>query len=369
MRYRDTILMNRACFTNATKRKRSHELSELNLSRESRRAACLSGRQASDLFKTNYPPVVGQVFRMKTHKKILLLIILIIACCSKTFANPKVHAYTKITEKTYSFSKHNELVINAEKAQIKIVGKQQSNIQIKISLISRNTDQNIAKNELKYLEANISKSLYKIFVNNYIIIPNDVKNLSSDFQIIYEISIPQDYAKIILENKLGEVKMNGLNGNFLLKTEYCDIEMRNLSGTITLNSKFGDINCDQCNMEGHYTMTYAKINLIQLGGNNTIKTKSGTMIVQPKEKIGYLIIDSKSTNITVINQECNNYNYNISANLGTIYITESCMLKNKKDIKVDTRETKKSSPQFISTHERNNGSIKIDSDFEDVHIQ
>ncbi len=53
--------MNRACFTNATKRKRSHERSELNLSENNHM------RAASGFFKTNYPPVVGQVLRMKLY--------------------------------------------------------------------------------------------------------------------------------------------------------------------------------------------------------------------------------------------------------------------------------------------------------------
>ena len=65
--------MNRACFTNTN----LHESNHL-------RAACLPDRRASGLFKTNYPPVVGQVFRMKELRTILLLMIgFIIFSCTK----------------------------------------------------------------------------------------------------------------------------------------------------------------------------------------------------------------------------------------------------------------------------------------------
>ena len=76
--------MNRACLTNTTKRKYSHERSELNLSRESGRAACLPDRRASDLFKTNYPPVVGQVFRMKRTVFISSLVLISCFCSAQT---------------------------------------------------------------------------------------------------------------------------------------------------------------------------------------------------------------------------------------------------------------------------------------------
>jgi hypothetical protein len=271
-------------------------------------------------------------------------------------------------QRTYPFSKHSELVIGAEMAKIQIYGIKQAEIQIKISLVSKNTDQNAAKNELKYIDADIHKVLNKIYIDNFTIIPANAGEVSSNFQTIYEIGIPESYSIITVENKLGNIKMMGLKGNFTLKVEYTDVELQNMVGNLTLESKFGDIVCDQCKTTGNFTMDYSKVNLLQLSGENEIKTKSGTLFLEPDAKFKYVVINSKYTGITIVNKGCAIYDYNLSANLGSINVTESCILKNDKNIKLDTRKTKKDSPRLIYHDELNNGSIKIHSDFEDVNI-
>lgn len=302
-------------------------------------------------------------------KKILILLIIFITNHCIIFANQKTHVYTKIIEKTFDYTRNSELIINAEKAKININRSLQSTIQIKISLVSKNEDQNLAKNDLKYLEANINKSLNKIFVNNYILVPGSVEKISSNLQAIYEISVPPEYLKINIENKLGNIKMNELKGNFILKVEYTDVEIKQLSGQMKLYSSFGDIICDQCDMVGYFNTSYSKINMIHLKGKNEIITRLGTLTIQPEGRIENLLINSRYTSINVINKECNTYNYNISTNLGNIYINENCIFKDNKNIKLDTRQSESTSKQLIYENEKNLGTMTIQSVYEDVHIQ
>src|SRR4051812_46848850 len=93
--------------------------------------------------------------------------LLIISLPEISMGQNSIQVVTKTIEKSLPYVKGNTLSIKGEKATIEIKGWNENYIKVKLKLISKHPDRNIAQSELKYLKYSITQENNISKISNY----------------------------------------------------------------------------------------------------------------------------------------------------------------------------------------------------------
>jgi len=192
----------------------------------------------------------------------------------------------------YRFEDCSSLLIQGEKATIRITGKPQNTIELKMSLVAKHRNQAIALYDLKFIRFEYQKDGKQLILKNFYESTN--RKIESNLSVVYELIVPQDmaiqlynlYGSTTLLNlggiklvdiSFGRLDMQTINGNTILQLKYSNLTAQKISGQLTGTLSKSDALITNCGATTELNMSYGMLNalliseceLVSINGNRT----------------------------------------------------------------------------------------------------
>lgn len=138
----------------------------------------------------------------------------------------------------YRFEDCSSVQIQGEKATIRITGKPQQTVELKISLVSKHKNPKTAQNDLKYIRFVSEKVGTKLILKNFYESAN--RKIESNLSIIYDLSVPEEMA-IQLQNLYGAVTLLNLSGSKSIGVSFGRLDLSGIGGTTNLQLRYSNL--------------------------------------------------------------------------------------------------------------------------------
>jgi hypothetical protein len=170
-------------------------------------------------------------------------------------AQNTIHKASKTIE--YSFEDCKALLIQGEKATIKVSAKSQNTIELKITYIAKHKKQATAIRDLKHIRFDSQKEGSKLLLRNYYETAN--QKIESNLSFIYELIIPEEIF-LDIRNLYGSINLQQLTGTKEIHISFGRLELENISGKTNIQLKYSDISTN--NIAGQLTGSLSKSNVL-----------------------------------------------------------------------------------------------------------
>lgn len=275
------------------------------------------------------------------------------------------HMFTKSISKTINLTKQ-KIVIDAEKANIKIVESKNQKLIIDIKFISKHTNKLIAQKQLEYFKHVLNIKSREIYMRNYILI-NAGEELTGTISAEYVLKIPQN-RNITITNSLGDIIISNIQGNFNINFKYGKLNMQNIKGELNLDAQIGEVLIKNseltCIIESNYLSSY----FYSCGGAYSIVSNLGSINFTITKALLKLDIEASGTEITLLNRDCEEYNISLISKSGSIFL-DDCTIKNKSFISIDSRNLTKDKNEFLYINPDIKKSITVKNKFANIALQ
>lgn len=236
----------------------------------------------------------------------LLLIFSIWA--SSTFAQIKVQVVSQEINKKFEWDPGMSVVLSAEHAEIYCLTHKANTIDIDITIISKHEDRNTAEADLKKMTLLTEVDNNVLCLRNYIELARNESKPESALSIIYHIRIPENCPADI-RNYFGKMEIQNLQADLKINSEFCKIELSDISGKTTINSVFGNITASHIQCELSVTSNRSDINLSNFGGKLTINAMLANISLAQMNNIKTLSIEAQKSMVSIRNIEIIRYAY------------------------------------------------------------
>ncbi|MBN1186790.1 MAG: hypothetical protein JXB49_31215 [Bacteroidales bacterium] len=259
--------------------------------------------------------VIGKRNIMKRYLVLLLSLIYLMPL----HAQQKVQVVTKKVLKDISYSRQ-QLIINAEKADINIEGWEKNTVSIEMQLISKNTDIEEAKSDLKCSKYEIKESNESIILTNYFSAENN-HNIKSNLSVVYTIKVPYKCPANII-NLYGDIEISSLHSAVIINNSFGAIILNNMDGDIKVLSNYADITA--VNIDGKLLCQAEKANITinDASGYTQIISSYGKVEFNPGDGFIGLKVRSGRTDIVVEVESFENYGYNLKTKSDKIILPD-----------------------------------------------
>jgi len=252
---------------------------------------------------------------------------------------------TRKIQKEFSFSESDYLIINAEKGIIDIQPWEEKKVRVIATIVVKNQDLNMAKKELEYIKWDAFEKNRELKLYNSILLPQG-KELTSIVRVEYTILIPQG-AHFSVYNKFGQVNVSNLRCLSKYNLQYCDMNLKNITGAVHITSNVGDLFLNDINGLLQITSRYSSVNLSNLSGNAGVTATYGDIKANITNKLSNLTITAERCDVVLTNKICQEINLNLETKYGELNLLESCYAKDKSLI---MKKTTGSAPNTTKTY-------------------
>ncbi|GAB3913384.1 hypothetical protein GCM10028803_57460 [Larkinella knui] len=236
-------------------------------------------------------------------------------------AQTRLQVVTKTVEKELAYNTGQRVNLTAQKADITIKGWNKATILVRLKLIAKHPEREVAERELAYLNYDIQTRNSVIDLSNRFTIPQRAGGIKGNLKAVFEIWVPTR-CPITLQNTFGDVTLSDLAGEAALKLEFGKLSLTNLSGKTTVVSDYGDI--DASELSGSFTIKAekAEITLRDLGGSGTIQSRYGKLSIQPDASLLTLTVQATRTEVFLYPKRMNDFQYEIETTYSTIQVPD-----------------------------------------------
>ena len=249
------------------------------------------------------------------------LIFLLTFVTVSTLAQTRLQVVTKTVEKELAYSVGQRVNLTAQKADITIKGWNKSTVLVRLKLIAKHPEREVAEQELAYLNYDIQTRHNVIDLSNRFTIPQRAGAIKGNLKAVYEIWLPMR-CPLSLQNTFGDVSLSDLAGDISLKVEFGKLSLTNLNGKTTVVSDYGDI--DATELGGFFTIKAekAEITLRELSGSGTIQSRYGKLSIQPDASLIALTVQAARTEVFLYPRRLDDFQYEIETSYSTIRVPD-----------------------------------------------
>jgi hypothetical protein len=257
---------------------------------------------------------------------------LIIFIPEGVLAQTNIQVVTKTIDKIIPYVKGNVLKIKGEKSTIEIKGWGENYIKVKLKLIAKHPDRNIAESELKYLKYSITQENNISTISNYFLSTSIYEStVKSNLKCYYEIYMPSS-CPLTISNKFGDTFISNVNTNLDLSQELGNTILNNIKGEIKLNISYGDIKAENIDATFNCKANKADIDLKDVSGAYNVESDYGKINISPKGAIKGITINSSKTEVTLNLNKIDQYNYKLSTYFSEINVPSDLQNKVSKSL-------------------------------------
>lgn len=218
------------------------------------------------------------------------------------------------------------LLLHLEKAQVSIQGWDQDHYSFEILLKSKHKDRQQAVKELEYLKYQLKEEGDTLLFSNDFVSGQSFRKVQGILNIELIVKAPRS-SQIAVNNAYGATAVSNMSGLVRLQGKFVDTEVSNCEGDLSLIAVFGSNKISD--HAGDLDIDLSRVDLSgnQIKGKVTGKANYGSIqlmgISSPE-----VTIAARRTSFTLeLNAPIDSYHYDLSTDLGTIFLEGSMDLK------------------------------------------
>ena len=249
------------------------------------------------------------------------LILILVLFAFPAAAQTRLQVVTKTVEKELAYSSGQRLNMTAQKADITIKGWQKPTVLVRLKLIAKHPEREVAERELDYLKYEIQSRNNVIDLSNRFTIPQRVGGVKGNLKAVYEIWLPMR-CPVSLTNTFGDVSLSDLAGETAIKLEFGKLSLLNLSGKTVVTSEYGDI--DARELSGTFTIKAEKAEVVlrELSGSGTIQSRYGKLSIYPVPSLTALNVQAARTEVFLYPQRMADFQYAVETSNSIIQVQD-----------------------------------------------
>lgn len=253
------------------------------------------------------------------QKHIYILFFFCLGYLAPGLAQKNMQVITRITEQTFVYKKEFVLEIDAEKANVKIVQGNTDEVRVTLKQTVKNQNLSLAKSHIDAHKFIFKDERSRLYLRNYILFNGAQEEASSLFSSDYEITVPKN-CHIKVENKLGDVILEGLSGAMKLEIEYGKVLLDNCSGKLEVGMNIGDLNIKNSYLTMNADIHNVVMHVMASGGQYNIRSSFGALSYVLTNSTSSILIKSENTDLTFINKNNLVFNYEVKNKSGLINV-------------------------------------------------
>jgi hypothetical protein len=238
----------------------------------------------------------------------------------QTLAQGTLQVVTKSIEK--SFDKASSLRLEAEKADVELSVGGGSQIKVTIELLAKHPNRKEAQDDLEMMKYVAEKFGNTLVLRNYVQIENAKAKPSSNLKARFVITVPEQMV-VNIQNSFGKVSVGGKYKTLILKTDFCNTELKNVSGTMKIESHYGGVNGQNLSGITEVKSDRTDLNFSRLGQECSINVKYAKVFIASLDNLQKLKIDAQKSEINLEGVAIKNHHFNIVSMFGKLSIPAS----------------------------------------------
>ena len=248
---------------------------------------------------------------------------------NNAFSQGTLQVVTKRIDKT--FDRTQSIKIEAEKADIELEVWSGDKIKFSIELTAKHPNRKDAQDDLEMLKYIAEKFGNMLVLRNYIQIENDKMKPVSNLKAKFVINVPEQMM-VSIQNSFGKINIKGKFKQLQLKTDFCNTELKNVSGNIKLETHYGEVNAHDLSGKIELKSDRTEINLTKISEDFTITGNFLKLSINSVSNLERLKIETQKSEISLEGIFIKNHHFHLVSEYGKLKVPPnfvSSHLKNK----------------------------------------
>lgn len=234
-----------------------------------------------------------------------------------TAQNNTMQVVTKRIEKEFSYRDGYEVNVDGQRAEVRIETWGKPSIKIQIDLVAKNTNKEQAEKDLEKMSYNVQKEKNKIYLGNYLNVPEGAPELQSQLKAVYVIMLPEA-CPIYIKNNYGFTDVKNLMSNLRLNSRFSRIDLDNVKGNIDINTTFGDLIANKLDGNIKVASRRSDLTMKQMKGKYNIEAQYGILNFFATDQLLDFNLNADKATVFFHNANSNALAYNLSVKNGKV---------------------------------------------------
>lgn len=224
---------------------------------------------------------------------------------------------TKRIDKTFSYREGYSLNIEGERAEVRVETWSKPEIKVQIEISAKHSKKEQAEKDLEKMRYVTNKEKNKIYLRNYLDVPEGSPETQSQMKAIYIITMPEE-CDIYIKNSYGLIDAKALRSSVKLNTRFSRIGLDDIMGDIDINTSFGDLFAD--NLDGNIKVVSRRSDLTfkHMRGRYDIDAQYGILNFFATEQLRDFNLRADKSNVFIHTLQPGAFSYNLSVQNGRV---------------------------------------------------
>ena len=231
--------------------------------------------------------------------------------------NGTMQVVTKRIDKTFSYRDGYSLNIEGERAEVRVETWSKPEIKVQIVFTAKHSKKEQAEKDLEKMRYITNKEKNKIYLRNYLEVPEGSPEPQSQLIANYVIMMPEE-CPIYIKNNYGLIDAKDLMSSLKLNTRFSRIGLENIIGDIDINTSFGDLFAD--NLDGNIKIVSRRsdMTLKHMRGRYDINAQYGILNFFATDQLRDFNLKADKSNVFIHTLQPGAFSYNLSVQNGRV---------------------------------------------------
>ena len=227
--------------------------------------------------------------------------------------NGTMQVVTKRIDKTFSYRDGYSLNIEGERAEVRVETWSKPEIKVQIVFTAKHSKKEQAEKDLEKMRYITNKEKNKIYLRNYLDVPEGSPELQSQLIANYVIMMPEE-CPIYIKNNYGLIDAKDLMSSLKLNTRFSRIGLENIIGDIDINTSFAD------NLDGNIKIVSRRsdMTLKHMRGRYDITAQYGILNFFATDQLRDFNLKADKSNVFIHTLQPGAFSYNLSVQNGRV---------------------------------------------------
>lgn len=274
------------------------------------------------------------------------------------FAQTTLQVVTKKVEKIFPFAVDGSVMIEGEKAEIKVETWSRKEVKVILELSSKNPEKQAAERDLAYFQYDFQSKNGQIRLRNF---STEGSKVQSNFTARYEIWVPED-CPVEMSNYFGKSVVRNLSNRVAIRSEFSPVALSNVKGLIDVNTRFGDLVGEWLNGIVKVQSHRSNVTLRNIKGTYDIQSKYGLIKIFADPDLIDLNIEADKGDVYLFNPDPKAFGYELIAHFGSITVPD--------DLKLQfTENTEKMRHAIFTASQNQQATVMVRINYGDIVIR
>ena len=234
-------------------------------------------------------------------------------------AQDKIQVVTKTITQSFAFASDESLLIEAEKANVRIKGWDRPDVQVVLKLIAKHPTRTVAERDLSALHYQFTTQGSKKLLKNFFQLTDERFDITSNLRADYEVWVPHQRT-VTVNNRYGTTELSDWRANLYITVEFGEVLLEQISGSVTLDVTYGDVTAQHT--RGLFTAIARKsnLNLYQVEGAMSLKSNYGEINITTQDRLHQISVDATRTKVTFSTADPMHYRYCLTTTGDEIHV-------------------------------------------------